>query len=125
MTLGKRKTKPLRALLVEDSEDDAELLLDALRRGGYEITHRRTETADAMRSALVEGGWQIVLSDYSLPEFNAVAALGVLHDTGLDIPFIIISGTIGEETAVAALLAGAHDFLVKGNFARLIPAIER
>jgi DNA-binding NtrC family response regulator len=78
-----------------------------------------------MRSALMEGGWQIVLSDYSLPEFSAVAALDVLHATGLDIPFIIISGTIGEETAVAALLAGAHDFLVKGNFARLIPAIER
>jgi len=78
-----------------------------------------------MRAALAEGGWEIVLSDYALPSFSAIAALQVLHETGLDIPFIIISGTIGEETAVAALVAGAHDFLVKGNFARLGPGIER
>jgi two-component system cell cycle sensor histidine kinase/response regulator CckA len=125
IVVGEPKAKPLRVLIVEDSEDDADLLLLSLRSGGYEVAHCRAETADEMRAALAKGGWDVILSDYSLPDFDANAALLVLKESGVDIPFIIISGKIGEETAVAALHAGAHDFLVKGNLARLIPAIER
>ena len=110
---------------MEDSEDDAELVLRELRRGGYELTFERVETASAMREALLRKPWDIVLSDYSLPTFSAPQALTVLKETGLDLPFIVISGTIGEELAVAALRGGAKDFLVKGRLARLLPAIER
>jgi PAS domain S-box-containing protein len=115
----------LRVLLVEDSEDDAALLLRQLKRGGYDVTYERVYTADAMRAALAGQTWDIVLSDYSMPSFNAPGALAVLHESGIDLPFIISSGTIGEETAVSALQAGAHDFIMKDNLARLIPAIER
>ncbi|HYU16166.1 MAG TPA: PAS domain S-box protein, partial [Candidatus Acidoferrum sp.] len=117
--------KKLRALMVEDSEDDAELLLRELARSGYQVEHRRVETASAMRSALAEEGWDIVLSDYTMPEFDARAALAILQENGTDVPFIIISGAIGEETAIGALKAGAHDFLVKGRMSRLAPAVER
>jgi PAS domain S-box-containing protein/putative nucleotidyltransferase with HDIG domain len=117
--------KPLRALIVEDSENDALLLLRELQRGGYAVEFERVETAGAMLSALAQKTWDVILSDYSLPAFNALEALDVLKASDLDLPFIIISGTIGEETAVAALKGGAHDFLAKGNFARLGPAIER
>jgi PAS domain S-box-containing protein len=117
--------KTLRALLVEDSEDDAELLLRELARSGYKVAHRRVDTAAAMRAALAEETWDIVLSDYTMPEFDARAALSILKESGPDIPFIIISGAIGEETAVGALKAGAHDFLVKGRLTRLYPAVER
>jgi PAS domain S-box-containing protein len=116
---------PLRLLLVEDSTDDAELLVYTLRHGGYDIRHERVQTADEMRRALETGEWDLVISDYSLPTFSGPEALQVLLERGLDLPFIIISGTIGEETAVTALKAGAHDFLVKGRLARLFPAIER
>ena len=117
--------KPLRVLLVEDSEDDAELVLRALDRGQYDVTFERVQTAETMRSALERERWEIVLSDFSMPTFNAPAALAVLQESGLDIPFMVVSGTIGEESAVGALKAGAHDFLVKGNLARLVPAVER
>src|SRR5437016_6062345 len=116
---------PLRVLLVEDSPADAELLVYELVKGGYEVTATRVDTADAMRAALGAEAWHVVLSDYSMPAFSAPKALAVLRETGLDLPFIIVSGTIGEETAVEALKAGACDFLVKGRLARLIPAIER
>jgi len=117
--------KLLRVLLVEDSEDDAALLLRELRRGDYEVEFERVETAGAMQAALAQKTWDLILSDYSLPEFNAPQALEVMKASHLDLPFIILSGTIGEEVAVAALKAGANDFLVKGKFARLGPAIER
>src|SRR5713101_447285 len=117
--------QPLHVLIVEDSEDDAELLVRDLERSGYRVIHQRVQTADAMKAALAFRSWDIVLSDYSMPGFSGPAALDVLKATGRDLPFIIISGTIGEETAVAALKAGAHDFLVKGYLARLGPAIER
>jgi len=117
--------KPLNVLIVEDSEDDAQLLLWELQRGGYEVEFERVETAEAMQSALAQKTWDVILSDYTLPMFDAPHALAVLKASGLDLPFIISSGTIGEEVAVSALKAGAHDFLVKGKFTRLGSAIER
>ncbi|HXQ34364.1 MAG TPA: response regulator, partial [Anaerolineales bacterium] len=117
--------KPLRVLILEDSEDDALLLLRELQRSGYEVEFERVDTAPEMQSALNQKTWDFILSDFSMPEFNAPKALELLKASGLDLPFIIVSGTIGEETAVAALKAGANDFLVKGKFSRLGPAIER
>jgi two-component system cell cycle sensor histidine kinase/response regulator CckA len=116
--------KPLRALIVEDCEADAELLLAELARADYDVDWIRVQTADAMQAAL-EQKWDVVLSDYSLPEFTGPAALALLQASGRDLPFIMVSGTIGEEAAVGALKAGANDFLVKGRLARLAPAIER
>ncbi|MBJ6750017.1 SpoIIE family protein phosphatase [Geomonas anaerohicana] len=117
--------KPLRVLIVEDSEDDALLLIFELRRGNYAPVSRRVETADSMRKALEEEDWDLVVSDYVLPGFTGLEALQVLRDSGLDIPFIIVSGKIGEDTAVGAMKEGANDYLIKGNTSRLIPAIER
>lgn len=115
----------LRVLVVEDNERDAALLLRELRRGGYEIDHLRVETAETMIAALVERRWDLIVSDYAMPRFSARGALDVLTKSGLDLPFIIVSGTIGEEAAVEAMRAGAHDFMPKGSFTRLLPAIAR
>lgn len=117
--------KDLRLLIIEDSEDDAQLVVRELRRGGYKLEFRRVDTASDMETALFSQPWDLTICDYSMPSFSAPEALNILNSTGMDIPFIIVSGTIGEETAVAALKAGAHDFLIKGNFHRLLPAIER
>jgi two-component system, cell cycle sensor histidine kinase and response regulator CckA len=117
--------KNLRLLIIEDSEDDEALLVRSLRQGGYELASHRVQTVDDMRAALADGHWDVIVSDYSMPEFTAPAALDVLKQSGLDIPFIIVSGTIGEDTAVASLHAGADDFLLKGRLSRLIPAVER
>ena len=116
---------PLRVLIVEDSPDDATLLVRILRKGGYEPSVEVVETEDAMRSALLEKPWDIILSDYKMPNFDGLRALAVLKESDMDIPFIIVSGTIGEEIAVAAMKAGACDYVMKGNLPRLIPAIER
>ena len=94
---------PLRVLLIEDSEDDAALVMRTLRRGGYDLTYERVETADTMRVALHRHPWDLVISDYSMPRFTGPAALQVLQEEGIDLPFIIVSGTIGEETAVSAM----------------------
>lgn|GEM_PF-3182997 len=118
-------SKLLRALFVEDSDDDAQLLLRELRRSGYDVVYERVETRAAMEEALLHKTWDIVICDYSLPQFNAMTALVTLKESGLDIPFLVVSGTVEEEAAVTALKAGAHDFMVKGRLARLIPAIER
>ncbi len=115
----------LHVLIVEDSAEDAQLLLLQLRRNGYEPVARCVQTAEEMERALDEQAWDLVLADYSLPTFNALAALDLFHRRGLDIPFLIVSGTIGEETAVEAMRAGAHDYIMKGSSARLIPAIAR
>jgi diguanylate cyclase (GGDEF)-like protein/PAS domain S-box-containing protein len=115
----------LHVLIVEDSAEDAQLLQLQLRRNGYEPVARRVQTAEEMERALDEQAWDLVLADYSLPSFNALAALELFHRRGLDIPFLIVSGTIGEETAVEAMRAGAHDYIMKGSSARLIPAIAR
>jgi two-component system sensor histidine kinase UhpB len=115
----------LHVLIVEDSENDAFLLLREIRRLGYEVASLRVETADEVRAALAAKNWDLIICDYSLPHLDATRALAILKSTDLDIPFIIVSGTIGEETAVEALKSGAHDFIVKGKYARLGPAIER
>lgn len=110
---------------MEDKDRDAALLIRHLSRAGYEVISERVETAEAMRDALASKEWDVILCDFSMPHFNAPAALALLKETGLDIPFIIISGTIGEEVAVEAMLFGANDYLMKDNLARLVPAIER
>lgn len=118
-------TNNLRILIIEDSENDAFLLLRELRRLGYNVDSIRVETAEDLRSALATREWDLILCDYSLPHLDATHALKIVKSTDLDVPFIIISGTIGEENAVNALKSGANDFLVKGKYARLGPAIER
>ncbi|BCG45261.1 Sensory box histidine kinase [Citrifermentans bremense] len=118
-------SEELRVLLVEDSEEDSLLLIRELRRGGYKLAHMRVETAESMRRALQDCEWDVVLSDYRMPSFDAPGALQVLHESGQDIPFIIVSGKIGEDLAVAAMKSGASDYLMKGNLARLVPVMER
>jgi PAS domain S-box-containing protein len=118
-------SKPLRVLIVEDSEDDAALLERELRRGGYKPATKRVETAKAMSAELKQQQWDIVISDYVLPSFSGRKALTLLKEAGLDLPFIIISGKIGEDTAVEAMKAGAHDYMMKDRLTRLIPAIQR
>ena len=117
--------QPLRVLLVEDNADDAELLVRQLRRAGYDPLAERIDTGDAMRAALGNGTWDLVLSDASLPQFSAQAALELLHGCGIDLPFIVVSGSIGEEAAVTLMKAGAHDYLFKENLTRLGAAVER
>lgn len=116
---------PLRLLLVEDSEDDILLIVRELRRGGYNLVYERVDTDAAMSAALGEQQWDIVIADYAMPQFSGIAALQLLKGKGLDLPFIIVSGTIGEDVAVAAMKAGAHDYLQKDNLARLVPAVDR
>ena len=117
--------RPLRVLLVEDSEDDAALVLRTLRRAGYELDWERVQTADTLTEALARRAWDIVLSDYNMPQFDALQALRTLRGQSAHLPFIIISGSIGEETAVAAMRAGANDYVMKTNLPRLVPAVER
>ena len=117
--------QPLRALIVEDSRDDADLLVMELSRAGYEVSFERVQSRSAMEAALARGPWDVVLCDYSLPGFDALGALEVVSSSELDVPFLIISGTVGEEIAVEALRSGAHDYLLKDRLGRLRPAIER
>jgi len=117
--------KPLRVLIVEDSEDDALLLIFELRRGDYSPIAKRIETVEAMQRALEEETWDVVISDYVLPGFSGLEALRMVRKSGLDLPFIVVSGKIGEDTAVQAMKEGANDYLIKGNVSRLVPAIER
>src|SRR5581483_10935597 len=118
-------SRPIRVLLVEDSEYDAALLLMELRQGGYDPTCERVESADVMMAALDRGPWDVVIADYVLPRFSGPAALKLLQRRGLDHPFIIVSGHIDEDTAVASMKAGAHDYVMKDRLTRLVPAIER
>jgi len=120
-----KMSKLLRVLIVEDSENDALLLLRGLSRGGFEPEFKRVETPEAMAAALSAQPWDIIVSDYSMPHFSGLAALWVLKQSGLDLPFILVSGTIGEDVAVEAMKAGAHDYVMKGNLQRLGTAIER
>src|SRR5450759_1859143 len=120
-----RVNKPVKVLIVEDSEDDAKLALLALHRGGFDPTARRVQTAAERETALAEERWDAVISDFQMPGFTGMDALRIFRSSGLDIPFILISGTIGEETAVDAMKAGASDYIMKKNLARLAPALER
>src|SRR4028119_996579 len=115
----------LRLLFVEDSEDDALLLLKEIRRGDYDVFSKRVETPEAFVRALDEGGWDAIICDYVLPGFGALEALELTKEKGLDIPFIMVSGLVSEEKAVEAMRLGAHDYVDKGNLIRLRPAMER
>jgi len=116
---------PLHVLIVEDSEDDALLLVRELRRGGFAPAFERVDTPNALRAALARQAWDILFADYSMPHFSGTAALALVRERGLDLPFIFVSGTIGEDTAVEAMRAGAQDYVTKGNLKRLLPAVER
>jgi PAS domain S-box-containing protein len=115
----------LHVLFIEDSENDLSLLLEELHQRGYEAVYERVQTPAELTSALDRHPWDVVLSDYVLPQFSGPAALKLLREKGLDIPFIVISGTYGEEAAVDMMKAGANDYIAKNNLSRLVPAIER
>ncbi|HXG59909.1 MAG TPA: ATP-binding protein [Planctomycetota bacterium] len=117
--------QPLRVLLVEDSRDDADLILRELRRGGFEPAAERVDSPQAFRAALDRAPWDIVISDYQIPQFGGPEALAILQERGLDIPFILVSGAVGEDVAVLAMKAGAHDYVMKDRLARLAPAVRR
>jgi PAS domain S-box-containing protein len=117
--------KPLRVLMVEDSEDDILLMIRALKQSGYDPVYERVEDIGAMRKALEKGSWDVILCDYKMPQFNGLAAITLLKETGIDIPLIIVSGAIGEEMAADCMRYGAHDYIMKGNLFRLVPVIER
>ena len=116
---------PLRVLIVEDSEEDTLLIVRELKRGGFDPIHERVETAEAMKAALSRKTWDLILADYSMPHFSGLEALKLSKESGLDLPFIIVSGSIGEDVAVEAMKSGAHDYLMKNNLTRLIPAIQQ
>ena len=118
-------TTPLRVLFVEDSEDDMLLLVRQLRQGGYAPTCEHVETADAFRSALHRGGWEVIISDYSMPRFSGLEALAITLQLASDVPFLMVSGTVGEEVAVESIKAGAADYLMKQNLIRFVPAVAR
>jgi diguanylate cyclase (GGDEF)-like protein/PAS domain S-box-containing protein len=116
---------PLNVLLIEDNADDAELTLRALQAGGFEPISTRVETAEAFSRALDRGDWQVIISDHRMPAFSSLEALGILLQRGVDLPFLLVSGTIGEEAAVDVMRAGAHDYILKNNLTRLCVAVER
>jgi len=118
-------SKPLAVLIVEDSESDAEIIVRLLNKADYAVVSERVETAEGMRAALAKRTWDVVISDYAMPQFDGSAALTVLQAAGQDLPFIVVSGTIGEETAVAMMRAGAHDYLMKNHLVRLGPVVAR
>jgi len=117
--------KNISILIIEDSEDDTLLLLRELRRSGYDPMYERVYTAQAMEKSLEKKKWDLILCDYDMPQFDALRALNILNKNNVDIPLIIVSGAIGEDIAVEAMRAGARDYIIKGNFSRLVPAIER
>jgi PAS domain S-box-containing protein len=115
----------LRILIVDDSDEDADLCVHALQRAGVEASWRRVDSAETMRSALAEAPWDIVLADYHLPRFSGLAALELLRAGGCDVPLVLVSGTFGEEVAVSAMRAGANDYLLKDHLERLPAVVER
>jgi PAS domain S-box-containing protein len=118
-------TDALRLLIVEDSEDDTWLIVRQLQQAGLHPDFQRVETLGALREALDGGTWDLIICDFSLPQFGGPAALAIYRQHELDIPFIIVSGAIGEETAVEMMKAGAHDYVMKNNLARLGPVVHR
>jgi FixJ family two-component response regulator/anti-sigma regulatory factor (Ser/Thr protein kinase) len=117
--------KPLRVLVVEDSEDDTLLMVDQLAGGGYGVAYTRVETAEQMSAALRRQTWDLVIADYRMPHFSGPAALEILCKSGLDIPFILVSGTAEEDAGVEMMRAGACDFIMKHSLTRLGPAVDR
>lgn len=117
--------RPLHALIVEDSEHDCAFLLRALRQGGYKVEYKRVDTAEDLREALRERAWDCVISDFSMPGFSGISALEIVREKDRNVPFIFVSGTMGEEVAVEAMRVGAQDYVLKGSLARLLPAIDR
>lgn len=115
----------MRVLFVEDSEDQAALAVEHLRAHGFDPVFERVETPETLRTALKRKVWDAVICDYSMPKFNGAAALKIYHESHLDIPFICVSGSLGEERAVEMMRAGAHDYIMKGNMARLGPSVAR
>ena len=115
----------LRVLIVEDSEDDVLLITRELRKGGLTLEYRRVDTPAGLQAALDEASWDIVITDHNLPGFGSEAAIMQVRQAGYDLPIIIVSGSIGEDVAVAAMKSGAHDYIMKGNLSRLVPAVER
>src|SRR5579862_6409611 len=118
-------TTSLRLLLVEDNDNDATLLVHSLTRGGYDVACHRVDTAEALTDALTGGVWDLVIADYTMPRFSGGEALRLLRERDVDLPFIFVSGTIGEDAAVNAMKTGAHDYIMKGNLTRLVPAVDR
>jgi two-component sensor histidine kinase len=118
-------TELLRVLQIEDSLSDAALIERTLLKAGYTVYSERVMNAPEMKAALAKRPWDLIIADYRLPEFDAPAALSLLHESGYDIPFIVVSGAIGEELAVAIMKSGAQDYLLKDNLVRLVPAVER
>jgi len=119
------KDQSLRVLIIEDSEDDALLIIRELKKGGYKPIYERVKTAAAIKKALQEKQWDIILCDYKMPRFNAPSAIALLKESDIDIPLIVITGKIGEETAAECMRLGAKDYIMKGNLSRLCPAITR
>jgi PAS domain S-box-containing protein len=117
--------KPLKCLLVEDSEQDAMLLIETLRQGGYSPVFERVQTEDTMRMALGEQPWDVIFCDYVMPKFNAPSAFQVFRESKVQIPFIVVSGEIGEDVAVESLKFGADDYVLKRSLKRIIPVLER
>jgi len=115
----------LHVLIIEDSELDSALLLRTLRQSGYELVDKRVETANDLQNALRERQWDCIISDFSMPGFSGISALKMVREKDSNVPFIFVSGTIGEDIAVDAMRTGAQDYVLKGNLARLLPAIDR
>ena len=115
----------IKVLIVEDSNDDAKLMARELERGGYQVVFRRVQSEVELRAALAGLPWDLILSDFTMPGFNGLKALAIVKDCQVDLPFIYVSGTIGEDTAVESMRAGAHDYVLKNNLVRLVPAVRR
>ena len=115
----------LYVLIIEDSQEDTELIVNLLRKEGYDISYRRVEMEDGMKRALEDQHWDLILSDYSMPSFDVPSALEIYHKSGADIPFVVISGAIGEDKAVEMIKAGARDYLLKDNMTRFASVVER
>lgn len=118
-------SKSIHILNIEDSVDDSELMLIEFEKAGYSPIWERVETPENMQKALEKNDWDIIISDYTMPHFSGPEALKLLQEYGRDIPFIIISGAVGEDIAVISMKAGANDYLMKSNLTRLVPAVER
>ena len=117
--------KPVRVLIVDDSEDDAMLVIRELKKGGYDPEYERVETSADMNKALQDKCWDVILCDYKMPKFSGTQAIAALKETNIDIPLIIVSGAIVEATAVECMRSGAHDYIMKGNLSRLVSAVKR